>query len=231
MGYAERYDPDTDFDHWFTDATGSAIVSWIRPGDAVLELGCATGRMTAAFVAAGATVVAVDRAVTYLERATERGLDGVELVEGDIVAFDRTERFEHVVLANVVHEVPDPAALYATAARHLAPTGHLHVSLQNPGSIHRLLGRAMGLIERLDEVSERGVAYETVAVLDADQLEALGRDAGLELVHRGGVMLKPLPNALMEELPDEVLEGFVRLGPELSELAAMNHLVFRAADG
>jgi 2-polyprenyl-3-methyl-5-hydroxy-6-metoxy-1,4-benzoquinol methylase len=184
--------------------------------------------MTELFVAAGATVVAVDRAETYLARAADRGLDGVELVEGDIVTIDRPERFAHVVLANVVHEVPDPSALYATAARHLAPGGHLHVSLQNPGSIHRLLGRAMGLIAELGEVSERGQAFETIEVLDADQLEALGRGAGLEPVHRGGVMLKPLPNALMAELPDEVLEGFVHIGPDLPELASMNHLVFQA---
>jgi 2-polyprenyl-3-methyl-5-hydroxy-6-metoxy-1,4-benzoquinol methylase len=184
--------------------------------------------MTAAFVAAGATVVAVDRADTYLARAAERGLDGVELVQGDIVAVDRPERFDHVVMANVVHEVPEPAALYVTAARHLAPGGHLHVSLQNPGSIHRLLGRAMGLIQDLAEVSDRGREYETLEVLDADQLEALGRRAGLEPVHRGGVMLKPLPNALMAELPEEVLRGFVRIGPDLPELASMNHLVFRA---
>ena len=46
MGYATYYDPDTDIDRWYTDATASSICNWIRDEDSVLELGAATGRMT-----------------------------------------------------------------------------------------------------------------------------------------------------------------------------------------
>lgn len=227
MAYSSRYDPDTDFDRWYTDATGQAIVAFVRPGDTVLELGCATGRMSAALVGAGATVVGVDRAETYLARAEERALPGATFVRDDIVAVERPERFDHVVLANVVHEVPDPATLFATAARHLGAAGMLHVSLQNPSSIHRVVGREMGLISSLAEVSERGRRFETIEVLDADALVELGRGAGLEPVHRSGVMLKPLPNDLMQALPDEILEGFVRAARHFPEHASMNYLVFR----
>lgn len=231
MTYADRYDPDTDFDRWYTDATARAIVEWVRPGDTVLELGCATGRMTAALCAAGATVVGVDRAEVYLARAAQRGLADATFVQSDIVELDLPDRFDHVIVANVVHEVPDPAALFATAARHLAPGGHLHVSLQNPASIHRLVGREMGLIAALDEVSDRGRAYDTLEVLDAERLAGLGRDAGLTLVHRGGVMLKPLPNDLMATLPEEILEGFVAAARHLPDHASMNYLVFESGAG
>jgi len=225
MTYADRYDPDTDFDRWYTDATAQAIAGWVRPGDAVLELGCATGRMTAALVAAGAMVVGVDHAEAYLARAETRLLEGARFVRSDIVALDLDERFAHVVLANVVHEVADPALLFRTAARHLVPGGHLHVSLQNPRSIHRLVGREMGLIADLGEVSDRGRALDTIEVLDADRLEALAVGEGLVPVHRGGVMLKPLPNDLMATLPDHVLEGFVAAARHLPEHASMNYLV------
>ena len=77
MGYATLYDPDTDVDRWYTDATAASLTNWVRPGDRVLELGCATGRMTAALVGAGATVTAVDRESEYLDRAEARGLAGV----------------------------------------------------------------------------------------------------------------------------------------------------------
>ena len=70
--YSDVYDPDEDFDRWFTDGTAAAIGQWVRPGDAVLELGCATGRMSAVFAAMGATVTGVDIAAPYLARARGR---------------------------------------------------------------------------------------------------------------------------------------------------------------
>jgi 2-polyprenyl-3-methyl-5-hydroxy-6-metoxy-1,4-benzoquinol methylase len=225
MSYADRYDPDEDFDRWYTLATAREIGRWIRPGDTVLELGCATGLMTAALVDHEAVVTAVDHATTYLERARARELPGVSFVEHDIVTIEHTERFRHVVVANVAHEVPDPARLFRTAAAHLVPGGLLHVTLQNPRSIHRLVGLELGQIADLRELSARGEAFDTLAILDPEALEALGRSAGLAGVHRGGIMLKPLPNDLMATLPDEVLEGFVLAARHLPEHAAMTYLV------
>ena len=229
MTYADRYDPDTDFDRWYTDATARGIIEWVRPGDTVLELGCATGRMSAALCAAGATVVGVDHAPDYLARAEQRGLSGARFVRSDIVELDLPDRFDHVVVANVMHEVPEPATLFATATRHLATGGHVHVSLQNPASIHRLVGREMGLIAALDEVSERGRAFDTIEVLDVERLTSLGLGAGLAVVQHGGIMLKPLPNGLLATLPDAVLEGFVAAARHLPEHGSMNYLVFRPA--
>jgi 2-polyprenyl-3-methyl-5-hydroxy-6-metoxy-1,4-benzoquinol methylase len=228
MSYADRYDPEEDFDRWYTIATARAILAWLQPGQAVLELGCATGLMTSMFVEVGASVVGVDHAVAYLDRARGRRLARTELVESDIVAVDLGRTFDHVVVANVVHEVPDPGALFSTAARHAGAGGLVHVSLQNPRSIHRLVGLEMGLIAGLDELSERGRSLDTVAVLDVDELVALGADAGLELRHRSGVMLKPLPNDLMAGLPEPMLEGFIAAAHHLPEHAAMNYLVFAA---
>jgi 2-polyprenyl-3-methyl-5-hydroxy-6-metoxy-1,4-benzoquinol methylase len=227
MGYDDRYDPDTDFDRWYTKGTGAAIVRFLRPGQTVLELGCATGAMTAQFVEAGVSVLAVDRSAPYLERARARHLAGVEFVEGDIstLVLDRT--FDHVVAANVAHEVPDLPSFLGACARHVAVDGHVHVSLQNPQSLHRLLGRAMGMIDDLKAVSARGERFETLRLLDADDLAAEATSVGLRCVHREGVMVKPLANAGMSALGDDVLEGFIELAADLPDHCAMNYLVFR----
>ncbi|QXC61704.1 methyltransferase domain-containing protein [Aquihabitans sp. G128] len=231
MSYADRYDPDEDFDRWYTTATAREVVRWLRPGDPVLELGCATGLMTASLAGAGAVVTAVDHAPSYLERLRARDLPDVVAVEHDIVTIDLGARFRHVVLANVAHEVADPAALFRTAAAHLVPGGLLHVTLQNPRSIHRLVGLELGVIGDLQELSDRGKDLDTVQLLDADRLAALGRAAGLRGVHRGGIMLKPLPNDLMAALPEAVLEGFVAAAHHLPEHASMSYLVLERPTG
>jgi 2-polyprenyl-3-methyl-5-hydroxy-6-metoxy-1,4-benzoquinol methylase len=228
VGYDDRYDPDTDFDRWYTRGTGDAIAAWIRPGDAVLELGCATGLMTARLADAGASVVAVDRSAAYLDRARGRGLPDVTFVEADIGTLDLGRTFAHVVAANVAHEVPNLDAFLGVCRAHMARDGLLHVSLQNPQSIHRLVGLEMGVVASVRDVSARGREFETLRLLEASELADAGRRAGLRCVHRGGVMLKPLPNDLMATLPEPLLEGFLGAARHLPDHAAMNYLVFIA---
>jgi 2-polyprenyl-3-methyl-5-hydroxy-6-metoxy-1,4-benzoquinol methylase len=229
--YSAIYDPDTDFDIHFTRATGERIARWMRPGDRVLELGCATGAMTVAFAGEGRRIVAVDRAAGYLATARDRGLEGVDWRQGDFdEALPATGAHDHVVLANVLHELEDPEALLATVAEHhLAPGGVLHLSLQNPQSLHRLVALEMGLIDDLSAVAANGLKYATRRLYTAAELTALAGRAGLELIHREGVMLKPLPNDAMAALDPAVLAGFVAAARHLPDHAAMNLLHLRHA--
>ncbi|MDX8152817.1 class I SAM-dependent methyltransferase [Patulibacter brassicae] len=233
VDYSAIYDPDTDFDLHYTRATGERIRSWLRPGESVLELGCATGAMTALLVGDGRQVVAVDQAERYLERVSARHLVGVEVRRGDL---DRplagVGHFDHVVLTNVLHELDDPVGLLRRiAAAHLFPGGLLHLSLQNPRSIHRLVALEMGIIEDLHEVAEAGRRYATRRLYDADELAGLAEQAGLEVLHREGVMLKPLANRQMATLDPAVLEGFVAAARHLPDHGAMNLLVLRRRGG
>lgn len=224
--YAGVYDPDTDFDSWYTRATGAAIARRLAPGCRVLELGCATGLMTVAFAAAGAQVVGVDRSAIYLERARARALTGATFVQGDVEAYDEGV-FDDVVATNLIHELPDPLRFLRRCHDRLAIGGRLHLSLQNPHSIHRLAALERGLIGDLHEISDRGRDYSSLQLFDAAELMAMGEAAGLTLLEQEGVMLKPLPNAHMAALPDQVLDGFVAVARHFPRHCAMNYLVFR----
>lgn len=229
--YSAIYDPDTDFDIHFTRATGDRIARWMRPGDRVLELGCATGAMTVAFAGEGREIVAVDHAADYLATARDRGLEGVDWRQGDFAdALPATGVHDHVVLANVLHELDDPEALLAAVTeRHLALGGVLHLSLQNPQSLHRLVALEMGLIDDLSAVAANGLKYATRRLYTASELTELAAGAGLELISREGVMLKPLPNGAMAALDPDVLAGFVAAAHHLPDHAAMNLLHLRHA--
>jgi 2-polyprenyl-3-methyl-5-hydroxy-6-metoxy-1,4-benzoquinol methylase len=231
VGYASRYDPDVDFDRWYTTATGAAIRAWLQPGETLLELGCATGLMSVTFEHAGVDVVGIDREESYLARARGRGLARATFIRGDVEDVGLGRRFDHVVATNIVHEVRDPAAFFSVCERHLETDGRLHVSLQNPDSIHRIVGQALGLIDELTDISERGVGFSTMRMMSADDLVMLGREAGLRCVHRAGVMLKPLPNSLMQSLPDATLEGFVKAAHRFPANCAVNYLVFEPDRG
>ncbi len=226
--YLTEYDPDTDFDRVYTLATGQAIAEYLRGGDHVLEMGCATGLMTEVFVKAGALVTGIDRSATYLQRAVERCIPDAIFDRCEFSEWPAPARYDHVVATNVIHELPDPAAFLRHCHRLLRPGGLLHLASQNPQSIHRLVAYEMGLITTVHDISARGRQWGTLRLFTADELCDLAHAAGFSLVERQGIMLKPLPNEQMAALPTDVIDGFARVAHRFPEHCAVNYLVLRA---
>jgi hypothetical protein len=84
----------------------------------------------------------------------------------------------------------------------------------------------MGLLEGLAALSDRGKALSTVEIFDGEALEALGADAGLTCVHREPLFLKPLTNAQLEALPEDVIAGLERVARRFPEHGALNYAIF-----
>jgi 2-polyprenyl-3-methyl-5-hydroxy-6-metoxy-1,4-benzoquinol methylase len=227
--YSDSYDPDTDFDRFYTIATGRKIAERVRPGDRVLELGCATGLMASVIQThtEPGLWVGLDRSEPFLRRAAERMLPRTSFARADLddlTAAVTGTGYDHVLATNVLHELRDPLDFLRRCSALLAPDGVIHLSLQNPHSIHRLCALELGLIHSLEEVSERGAQWGTRGLWTAQQLEGLAAEAGLEVQAREGVMLKPLPNSLMAQLPENVIEGFIRAATHLPEVCAITYL-------
>ena len=119
--YSAIYDPDTDFDRHFTRLTAQRIRRWFRPGDRVLELGCATGLMTSFMAQADVTIDAVERVPAYLERARARELPNATFLDADVMEVDPPGPYNHVVAAHIVNELPDPVGFLRRFESFLAP--------------------------------------------------------------------------------------------------------------
>lgn len=90
-------------------------------GGSILELGCGVGRVTHALVALGHRVTAVDESPEMLARVR-----GAEPVCSSIEDLDLGRRFEAVVLASHLVNVPDDdllGAFLGCCARHVASDG------------------------------------------------------------------------------------------------------------
>lgn len=143
-----------------------------RPGMAVLELGCGTGRNLERIARTwpGARCHGLDISSEMLKNARKRLGGKGTLALGDATAFDARalfgrEGFDRIVLSYAVSMIPDWQGALAAAAAALAPGGSLHVVDFGrceglPGVLHRLL---MGWLARfhvaprgdLPEVAER----------------------------------------------------------------------------
>ncbi len=99
-----------------------AIIDGVSPRHAsILELGCGAGRVTHPLLALGHVVVGVDESPDMLAHVR-----GARTVLASIEDLDLGERFDVVVLASHLVNVPEDdllAAFLATCARHVRETG------------------------------------------------------------------------------------------------------------
>jgi SAM-dependent methyltransferase len=229
--YADLYDPDVDFDSWYTKLTARRIERHLGPTAHILELGSATGLMTSLLAREGREFVCVERSTPYVARARGRGLPRVEIVQGRIEDYPTGVTFDHVLAINLLHEIPDLDPLMRHIAGLLKPTGLLHVALPNPASLHRLVALEAGLIDSLCEISERGRRFSTLRLFPAAEFVERASGWGFTCIEQSSVLVKPLPNAEMARMPEAIIEAFDAVTAILPQLGSMNYFVFRKAEG
>lgn len=127
--------------------------------DAVLELGCGTGRLCARMLALGLRVTGVDESTEMLAQLPA----GVEAVCSSIEALELERRWPAVLLASHLVNHPEPAvreAFVAAARRHLAPGGRFFVKRHDPAWLQTVQAGFVG--------AANGVAYHAERVERCD---------------------------------------------------------------
>ena len=218
-GVADWYDGREDFDRHLIARGARMIVDRSR-GASVLEVGCGVGVMTEVFVGHFARVEAVDGSARNVE-VGRAAVDGrarfhVALFE----EFTPDQPADEVVLASVLEHVADPVGLLRAASGWMNPGGSLHVIVPNAGALNRRIGRAMGLLSRLDELHARDHRLGHRRVYDREHLEADVEAAGLAVADRTGIFLKPLSNAQMAGWSPELVAALFEVGDELPDLCS-----------
>lgn len=225
--YAQDYDPDRDFDRWYTILAARRIAPLLAPGARILELGSATGAMTSLLAGQDRQITCIERSAAYVAHARARGLAGVTVRHAAIGdPLEGEGRFDAILATNLFHEVPDVTETLRRLLPALASHGRLHITLPNPASLHRIAAVANGLLSGLCELSDRGRRLHTLRLLyPADIVRCLA-DLGMREIRREGILVKPLPNAAMAALSAPMIEAWDALAHELPDHAAMTWFVF-----
>jgi ubiquinone/menaquinone biosynthesis C-methylase UbiE len=140
-------------------------------GDPVLELGCGTGRVTMAIAQAGYRVTGLDISPRMLERAMEKRAalprelqDRVQLVRGDMTAFELNQKFRTIIIPfrpfQHLLEIEEQMNCLHCARRHLAPGGLLIVDFfqTDPERMHDPTFHREALLAEYDLPGGRHVA-------------------------------------------------------------------------
>jgi glycosyltransferase involved in cell wall biosynthesis len=157
----------------------------------VLELGCADGRLASELVAAGHTVVGIEKDAHSAARAAERG---VAVVTADPETCDFAElgqQFDVLLAADILEHLRRPEAVLARAARLLGADGEILLAVPNVANVFI---RLLILLGRFP--------YGRRGILDRDHLHFFTLRSALELVRESGwkvrtVTATPVPLPLV----------------------------------
>ena len=187
----------------------------VRPGEALLEAGCAQGRATFAFADLDLDIVGFDVSRKLVRQARARHLAGragqpwkarMSFLLADACAMPvRDGSFDDMLVYGVLHHVPDPAAACAEILRVLRAGGRFFGSENNVSAFRRVFDFLMRIAPLWKE--EAGPE----ALIDEARLRGwFAADVAAAASARIGTRVF-LPPHLVNLFPDALAEPMVRL--------------------
>ncbi len=229
---AKHYDPYQSFDYCLIQFDAEEICPRVE-GKSALELGCATGVMSARLAQAAAKLTIVDGAAEYVDQTraviekTEGTTAEVTYVASLFEDFEPDCKFDAVILANILEHIENPTDLLKRAAAWLKPGGELHIVVPNAQSLHRRIGHAMGMLEHPGAMTENDHKLGHRRVYEFDTLRDDIQCANLQIIHETGIFLKPLSNAQMESYGKQLTDALYKVGQDLPEWCAEIYFIAR----
>ena len=184
-------------------------------GPEVLEMGSGDDQWTARLIEHFGHSHLVDGSRTLIEAARKKYGAKLTTYHSLFEEFKPDKKFDTVLTSLVLEHVADPVKVLATASQWLKPQGHLVLIVPNALSLHRRLAVAMGLARAADELGESDIRLGHRWVFTIPRIEADLAKAGLQIVRQAGWLTKPLPQAMMTQFSEALLEGLMKLGDEL----------------
>ena len=170
------------------NSSQARLLSLVPPGSRVLELGCASGDMTAALQQLGCSVIAVEReeqaaafAIAHAERVLIGDLDSLDLVS-DLEG----EAFDVVVAADVLEHLRRPERSLIQAVALLRPGGMLLISLPNVAHAAVRLALLAGQFP-----------YAETGILDRTHLRYYTLESATALIHACGLSASYLERVIL----------------------------------
>lgn len=139
-----RYD-----DHaGFVSALASDLLLWLqpRPGEAILDLGCGTGTLTAEIARRGARVTGVDQSAAMIETAREKYAElAFEVVDGQALGY--VAAFDAVFSNATLHWMPRARDVVRGVERALLPGGRFVAEFGAAGNTRTVIQAVTAVLQ------------------------------------------------------------------------------------
>lgn len=196
-------------------------------GPKVLEVGVGNADITNWLSEDGGfEVTSIDGSQSVLDYAVKKisHPERVVFVYTYFEEFNSDIMFDDILITNSLEHVDNPVKLLCYIKKFLKPAGNLHITVPNAMSIHRMLGKEIGMLECEESLNSYDIEVGHQRVYTIELLKEHVSRAGFKVVVHDGIILKPLSdlqmNTLISIYGEKIMGGLFAVGHRLPELAA-----------
>jgi len=143
----------------------------------------------------------------------------IEYSAVDVFGYRPPHAFDTIVASHLLEHIDDAIGLLRLFGQWLTPQGRLLVVVPNAHSVHRIIGRRMGLLRELTDLNEGDRMLGHVRVYTPALLRSHFQEATLQVREFSGVTFKSLSNRQLAAMPREYVEACCALSTEVGDLA------------
>lgn len=213
---AEGFSMADGFDGKLEKYMLAVIVNLVK-GDWILDVGCADGVMAAGLAPHTKHMVAIDGSFELIEKAKKRKLPNVTFVCSLFEDYKPERKFDTVILSEILEHVADPVQLLKKSREWLKDDGVIVIITPNATSLHRQIGVLAEMLHDVHDLNDRDRRVGHRRVYDMGLLQKHIRAAKLKILKKGGLFLKPLSNAQMDTLEQNVINAFYLIGKRMPQ--------------
>jgi len=137
-------------------------------------------------------------------------------VESYFENFSTNEKFDIVLANHVLEHVDNPVELMQTKFHEwLSDDGIAFITVPNAKSIHRLIGKQMGMLKSEYGLNNSDLKAGHQRVYDTETLKSHIEQANLEILELGGYNLKMVSLVQMKDWSQELLDAIFEVSKQM----------------
>lgn len=190
------------------------ILAYIE-GPEILEMGFGDDEWTSKIINKNGHTNIVDASGILIKKSKEKYGDNITTYESLFEYFNPDKKFDTIIASYVLEHVDDPVEVLKKATEWLKPNGKLIAIVPHAGSLHRRLAVSMGLLENVTDLgsTDQQLGHRRVYTLDSFSEDIT--KSGLFIEEKLGLFTKLLPQSLMCDISDDMLNGLMELSKRL----------------
>jgi len=195
------------------------IKKYITESGTALEIGCGSGLSTEKLFGLFRTIEVVEPSLKNIALLKRRM---PEVVCHNFLLEDfRSDRiYDFVFFLNVIEHVEDPVASLKDLIKFVKDEGLIFISAPNCMSLNRRAGFRMKILSSYDQMAQKDYEVGHRRLYTVDMLTDHCNQAGLKVLSMKGMYLKPLSEAQMIGLGDNIVRAFYGLGEDIPQYCA-----------
>jgi len=227
----------------FEDVLGffqvQSVIDMCKGGD-ILDVGCGDGYLTKELLKHFNNITGIDESEVSVNKARKNAL-GSKIIKTSIEKFAPKQKFDTILLINVLEHLPDPVEKLRIISKWLKSDGEIIIHVPNAYSMHRRIGAYMKLLHRCTDLNDADRAIGHQIVFDTNSLADTIAKSSLSIAKKGGLFIKPLSGPQMLKLynmpfwenqkqRDLYFQALNTLGTEIPELSSIIYAVCKKSD-